>query len=324
MFLMCLMFYAYSYAQNDCPPTTVCAPFAATPSGAGVGGQFGEIGAATDGCLSGEHNSTWITVTILTSGTLEFTINPNVNANDFDFAVWGPGSPCPPTVAPIRCSFAVNNNNFVGAGDNGNTGVNTNINFTHPLASETDLTEGVFGNGWVNAINVTAGQTYLILVDNFTTNSGFNITFGGTATLDCTALPIELLTFYGTNEDSYNLLTWSTATETNNDYFILERSSDGYNWTEVSRIDGAGNSSQTLNYSFKDFGFKNGINYYRLTQTDYNGQHETFNIIAINNYKESPKILKTTNMMGQEVSNDFEGLRIVYYSDGTTLKRVGR
>ncbi len=190
--------------------------------------------------------------------------------------------------------------------------------------SETDLTEGVFGNGWVNAINVIAGETYLILADNFTTNSGFNITFGGTSTLDCAILPIELLTFEGRNEGSYNLLTWETASESNNDYFKIESSVDGYNWNEIGRVVGAGNSSQALSYSLKDFGFKNGVNYYKLSQVDYDGNSETFNIISINNYKESPKIVKITNFMGQEVVYDFDGLRIIYYSDGTIQKRVGK
>lgn len=306
-FLVILLLFAnIGISQNNCPATPVCGTFTTTPSGTGSGGQFGEITSSTDGCLNGEHNSTWISIAILTSGTLQFTIDPIVNTNDFDFAVWGPSSPCPPTAGPVRCSFAAGG---------GNTGLN---------GTASDVSENVFGNGWLQEMNVTAGQTYLILVDNFTTNNGFQMSFGGTSTLNCTTLPIELISFTGNKENNYNNLFWTTASELNNDYFILERSVDAFEWVEIGRINGAGNSTYTLNYNFKDYNFNFGVNYYRLTQVDYNGQREQFNIIAIENEKIEKKIIKVTKIMGQEVKEDFTGVKIVYYSDGSVVKKIGR
>ncbi|MCU0433372.1 MAG: hypothetical protein MUC87_07970 [Bacteroidia bacterium] len=88
-----------------------------------------------------------------------------------------------------------------------------------------------------------------------------------------TPLPIELLFFRGTNEGDHNVLRWATASEEGNDYFTLERSTDGMNFVEIGRVDGAGNSTQLLNYLFVDNYPATGENYYRLKQTDFNGAY---------------------------------------------------
>jgi hypothetical protein len=86
-----------------------------------------------------------------------------------------------------------------------------------------------------------------------------------------TPLPIELLFFRGVNEGDHNVLRWATASEEGNDYFTIERSTDGVNFVELGRVDGAGNSTQLLNYLFVDNYPAIGENYYRLKQTDFNG-----------------------------------------------------
>lgn len=328
LIITCLNLWFFNLrGQSSCPPVTVCNDFTNTPNGTGPGGQFGEINAGTDGCLSGEHNSTWININISVSGTLEFTVNPNNNTNDFDFAVWGPNSACPPTTPPIRCSYAVINNNFVGAADNGNTGIGTTINNTHPQP-ENDNSEGAGGNGWVNTLNVIAGQTYLLLVDNFTSNSGFVLTFPtgvvGSSSLSCVPLPIQLVSFEGYNKGSYNLLTWKTIMEVNNKYFTLERSTDGYNFSEVTRIMGQGTSNISKTYSFHDYSFEPKLNYYRLKQTDNNGQFEVFKLLFIDNSRESVKIIKIIDVTGRDIDPNYEGFRIVYYEDGRIIKTIGK
>jgi hypothetical protein len=88
-------------------------------------------------------------------------------------------------------------------------------------------------------------------------------------------LPIELLSFNATSREENVLLDWSTATETNNDYFTLEKTRDGINFETVAIVDGSGNSSVMHNYSFMDEHPYNGSSYYRLKQTDFNG-HFTY------------------------------------------------
>lgn len=76
-------------------------------------------------------------------------------------------------------------------------------------------------------------------------------------------LPIELLSFTGEAKDGYNILRWTTASETNNDYFTILKSTDGDNFEPIAIIKGAGNSIQNLNYSFIDKNLFAGINYYK-------------------------------------------------------------
>jgi hypothetical protein len=91
------------------------------------------------------------------------------------------------------------------------------------------------------------------------------------------SLPIELISFDAQKFGNDVLISWSTSTETNNDYFIVERSSDGEIFEVVVRKSGAGNSSTKLSYSDLDREPKSGDNYYRLTQVDFDGQPKTFN-----------------------------------------------
>jgi hypothetical protein len=96
-----------------------------------------------------------------------------------------------------------------------------------------------------------------------------------------TPLPIELLYFQGTTDAEVNHLKWATATETGNDYFTLERSTDGISFEEIGRVDGAGTSMQRIDYTFDDQNPSTGYNYYRLKQTDFNGQSTYSNIVAL-------------------------------------------
>lgn len=99
-------------------------------------------------------------------------------------------------------------------------------------------------------------------------------TFAGSSNLD-----IELTSFYASQLDASVQLYWTTASEINNDFFTVERSKDGSNFESIGSVNGAGNSSSEIDYSFLDNKIFNGIIYYRLTQTDYDGS-VTFSEIA--------------------------------------------
>ena len=94
-------------------------------------------------------------------------------------------------------------------------------------------------------------------------------------------LPVQLLYFRGSFMTDSVYLTWATATETNNDYFTLERSADGMDFQPIARISGAGHSKTKLEYGHGDKKPTGSILYYRLRQTDFDGTFETFNIIAV-------------------------------------------
>lgn len=96
-----------------------------------------------------------------------------------------------------------------------------------------------------------------------------------------TPLPIELTGFSAVRNDQLVDLHWRTATETNNAYFTIERMPGYGAFGEIIRIAGAGNSDATLNYSAVDEQPLPGTSYYRLCQTDFNGERTCFTPVAV-------------------------------------------
>ncbi len=96
-----------------------------------------------------------------------------------------------------------------------------------------------------------------------------------------TPLPIELINFNVKYLNRLAKITWTTASEINNNYFTIERSIDAINFDELKKTPGAGNSVLTINYSTEDESPLMGINYYRLKQTDFDGNSSYSNIVSI-------------------------------------------
>ena len=113
----------------------------------------------------------------------------------------------------------------------------------------------------------------------------------GSSTAD-NALPIELLSFTVEMEGSKALIEWSTASELNNDVFIIERSHDGYYFDEIATVNGAGNSNQVIDYYTYDYEPLEGISYYRLKQVDFDGQFSYSDIVALENFNTANKQAK--------------------------------
>ncbi|MBN4051534.1 hypothetical protein JYU16_01845, partial [bacterium AH-315-M05] len=117
-----------------------------------------------------------------------------------------------------------------------------------------------------------------IISDTVTTFSPF--TLGSVSSAN--PLPIDLLSFDAKLNDDKVDLFWATASETNNDYFTIQRSVDGVDFENVTYVAGAGNSSHRLYYTAIDNDPYYGVSYYRLKQTDYDGKYEYSKVIAIN------------------------------------------
>jgi hypothetical protein len=120
-----------------------------------------------------------------------------------------------------------------------------------------------------------------------------------------TTLPVELTSFAAICNESSKEVTvrWSTSSEHNSADFTLDKSRDGNNWSVLATLAGAGNSTQVINYSVADNTAAEGINYYRLTQTDFDGASETFNIASAN-CSESD-VLNTINVYPNPSTGDF-------------------
>lgn len=137
-------------------------------------------------------------------------------------------------------------------------------------------------------------------------------------------LPVELIYFDGIKVNENNQLFWTTATEINNDFFTLEKTKDGINFETVCIVNGSGSTSESSNYLTYDYHVEKIINYYRLKQTDYDGESTYSDLISIDNRTSDSdrKIIQTTNLLGQEIPETYKGLVIIYFSDGSSEIRM--
>ena len=118
---------------------------------------------------------------------------------------------------------------------------------------------------------------------------------------DC--LPIILLEFKGKQIGNVIKLKWTTLTETDNDYFTIYQSPHNLEyWYLINNIPGAGNSNQPISYTFTDTNPKSGVNYYMLSQTDYNGTRVQYGPIAVQ-FIQIPEynVWQHYNILGQEI-----------------------
>jgi len=162
-------------------------------------------------------------------------------------------------------------------------------------------------------VSTTFRFRFNFVSDGSVRSSGYRIT---DFQISCNVvLPIELLSFTGKQNKYHNDIEWITTSEINNDYFILERSNDGENWEKIYFIHGAGNSNQNIKYDFKDYNFKNDINYYRLTQFDFDGVGRESFVISVNNNNNEKRLIKTTiyDYMGRIINErDKTGFYIIH------------
>jgi hypothetical protein len=106
-----------------------------------------------------------------------------------------------------------------------------------------------------------------------------------------TPLPVELANFNATIHNTAVELTWETISESNNDYFSVERSDNLTSWEKLTTINGAGNSTTLLTYNYMDEQPLTNTSYYRLKQTNYSGQ-SSYSVIksATRNTTNDPNI----------------------------------
>lgn len=124
-----------------------------------------------------------------------------------------------------------------------------------------------------NATNITVmpvpGVSSWNAVDNFS--------------IVITPLPTELVHFSAhVNSDNNVNLKWESASEINNDFYTVERSKNGMDWLTIKKVEGAGNSTQLETYQTTDERPITGLSYYRLKQTDFNGEFKYLSIQSIN------------------------------------------
>ncbi|CAN5436476.1 hypothetical protein BH11BAC2_BH11BAC2_00410 [soil metagenome] len=198
------------------------------------------------------------------------------------------------TIIIYTPSGTVSNLTLFANGGNGGSQTITN-------PPEAEGPGGGGGGGFINTSNATnltrtvnggnGGTTSSSPMANFTANGA---TQGSAGTISTsvsnpyttnTPLPVALVSFTGEEDPKGVRLKWATASETDNRFFTLESGTDGKVFRKIAKINGAGNSNLPLSYDFVDEQSVGGLNYYRLSQTDFNGKTEMLKTITISKKK---------------------------------------
>ncbi|MCC7232634.1 MAG: T9SS type A sorting domain-containing protein [Bacteroidia bacterium] len=257
--------------------------------GGGGGAGDSNNGVGTNGGTGGGI------VYLLSGGNVSGTGSINANGSDVPLSSGNPGDASGGgggggTIFIFTYSAGISN---LTLNANGGTGGSQSLN----NGDEVEGLGGGGGGGYIstsNALSLTRnvsggvnGATDAPPMNAFAANGATRGAAGtittGTANpyTTSTPLPIELKAFSVKKVNNTAVITWITSSEINNDYFSVERSSDGEHYMELVRVLGAGNSTQDIEYSYTDDAPASGDNYYRLTQTDYDGTQAVFNAVHL-------------------------------------------
>lgn len=135
---------------------------------------------------------------------------------------------------------------------------------------------------------------------NTTTSTTFGSTVKGFS-VNNPPLPVELISFDAKVLNDNILLNWITASEVDNDYFEIEHSVNGIDFVKIGNIEGKGQSNFANDYRFIDTQPKDGINYYRLKQIDFDGKYEYGDIVFVE-YKTSGKVKIYPSLSSSEIN----------------------
>ncbi|MDR0801900.1 T9SS type A sorting domain-containing protein [Fluviicola sp.] len=230
------------------------------------------VSGTNPGCLlSGELNSTWMVVNVLTGGILTFQLG-TPNSGTFNCLDWSMWSYSPTTCdnimvgtkAPVRCNY------------NGSCEQFTGLSSTLP-AGATSMTN------WEAPLTVAAYTQYLICLSNYSSVvTTIPLSFGGTAVVSCLPLGFETINLTGKNESGYNAFQWISSSEFNADKYVVERSDDGINYTEIGSVKAKGGlSTESIGYQFEDMQLTSNLLYYRVKLIHKDGSINLSNTVAI-------------------------------------------
>ncbi|MEO9209934.1 MAG: M36 family metallopeptidase [Ginsengibacter sp.] len=203
--------------------------------------------------LSNDGGTTWVDAA------------PYIFENGYNSTIANDGA----TALMNRPAYSGNSNGFIRTTINLFDFVNKPLKFRFRFASD----NGTASAGWniddilLSKTPIVFNKAYLFDGSNVLQNSG-----GAFTQIIAGSVPITWSSFTVEKSGKMALLKWTTSQESNTAKFFVERSEDGIHFTSIGNVNAAGNSSTLTNYSFTDEAPLNGINYFRILQTDKDGR----------------------------------------------------
>ena len=240
--------------------------------------------------------------------------------------------------APSTIPAGANVVAFLGAGAQGFDTVDPNLDFTNNCGN---TYYAVFGKGTETGGYFSNSNPRLSTLDfgsgcgcvtqfNYTPVSGepgyiFNgssYQTGGPCVPASVIMPVETKYLNVYKKGKTVELLWATASETNNDYFTIERSGDGVAYEAIGEIKGAGNSSKELSYEFTDEKPLTGLNYYRIKQTDFDGKYSYSEVRSVRFTDGASVTVSPRTTEGRvDITTDMEDYNVeVYTAAGAQVK----
>lgn len=254
---------------------------------------------------------------------------------------------CEPTAAMDACAPApscTNNNydqadiwfNFYANGTSATINVMQNVSFVVGIqAFSGGPTCGSFTEiGCAKSGGPSSGATLTLTVNGLVVNQKYYFRifgsappnsqrtgvfcFCGSSGLGSQVVPVVLTSFKATVQKKNNVvLNWVTASESKNRFFEVEQSSDGVNFSFVSRVAGKGSTSSVSNYTITDSYVSPGTKYYRLKQVDMDGKFTYSGIISI--YIEKTNRLNITQQSDQLIVEAEETMQVALLNSSGRL-----
>jgi len=239
-----------------------------------------ESGTNSDGYLSTQHGTTSIT---------------SVN----ETAIW--------TITPSNSGAFVAGDYGVKLYTENLSGLLTDNEFTIVKRQTGSANFGDWSTFWETTTIPPSGTDGRTVLSGYSQRIGFT-SFSDFGTGNGSGpLPVTLTDFTAELEDGDVYVSWTVASQTNNDYFDVQRSVDGDDWENIATIEGAGTINQTIDYSHIDREPLVGISYYRLKQTDFDGNFEIFDPVAITYEVEIVGLLISPNPVKEAINISIDG-----------------
>lgn len=206
-------------------------------------------------------------------------------------------------------------------------GSGVNLSAYPPLT--TYSTDNSNRNGWTNSM---LGNRVYVIPESSTTmfrfifvtdgsvntyNFGSNIYYADikSFSVNClSVLPVSLISFTGENVNERNVLNWITESEYNNDYFTIESSIDGVYFEKIGTVKAL--NAGTM-YEFVDETYQDTVNYYRLSQTDFNGEPRVIGDLVVIDNRSTKVLIGVFDLSGRKVDVNFSGVKVLLFSDGS-------
>jgi hypothetical protein len=268
---------------------TIASDLFSYDGGGGFGYEVAGIGRAAAGDTQSDSQ-----------GTSIMGIKSPSSLDDGDYLFWGNNNAAP--AAPNTTDVPVGVDNRLErlwrvekTNDIGTVTITFDL-ASYTVGSSSDLVllvdddDGIFTNA--STVSISSYSGTVATFNTVTLNSGAWLTIG--SLVGANPLPVGLISFEGKLINEKVNLNWTTNSEINNDFYLIEKSKDGINWDYLDRIEGLGNTTSTNSFNLIDSNPFIGISYYRLSQTDYNGKSTHLRTITT-------------------INNEFKSFEISYY-----------